>query len=115
MAFRPRRVDAKADLFNPTGVAQTGERAGGLAFAGDLDRYFRAYDVHTGTVLWETRLGTSVQGFPVTFSVDGEQYVAMSAGLGGGSPRVVPRILAPEIRPPQIGNALFVFKLGARD
>lgn len=95
-----------------TGILTT---AGGLAFAGDLDRYFRAYDVHTGTVLWETRLGTSVQGFPVTFSVDGEQYVAMSAGLGGGSPRVVPRILAPEVRHPQTGNALFVFKLGARD
>ena len=94
-----------------TGILTT---AGGLAFAGDLDRYFRAYDVHTGTVLWETRLGTSVQGFPVTFSVDGEQYVAMSVGLGGGSPRVVPRILAPEVRHPQTGNALFVFKLGAR-
>ena len=95
-----------------TGILTT---AGGLAFAGDLDRYFRAYDVHTGTVLWETRLGTSVQGFPVTFSVDGEQYVAMSAGLGGGSPRNVPEILAPDVRHPQTGNALFVFKLGARD
>ena len=33
---------------------------GGLVFAGDLDRYFRAYDVRNGEVLWETRLGTSV-------------------------------------------------------
>ena len=41
--------------------------AGGLAFVGDLDRYFRAIDVKTGAVLWKTRLGTSVQGFPVSF------------------------------------------------
>ncbi len=84
---------------------------GGLAFAGDVDRYFRAYDVETGDVLWETRLGTSVQGFPVTFSVRGEQYLAVSTGLGGGSPRIVPRLLAPEIRHPASGNALYVFKL----
>ena len=84
---------------------------GGLAFAGDVDRYFRAYDVATGEVLWETRLGTSVQGFPVTFSVRGEQYLAVSTGLGGGSPRIVPRLLAPEIRHPASGNALYVFKL----
>ena len=85
--------------------------AGGLAFAGDVDRYFRAYDVETGNVLWETRLGTSVQGFPVTYEIDGEQYVAVSAGVGGGSPRHVPRLLSPELRHPRGGNALYVFKL----
>ena len=84
---------------------------GGLAFAGDVDRYFRAYDVETGEVLWQTRLGTSVQGFPVTFAVRGEQYLAVSTGLGGGSPRTVPRLLAPEIRHPASGNALYVFRL----
>ena len=93
-----------------TGILTT---AGNLAFGGDLDRYFRAYDVWTGQVLWETRLGTSVQGFPVTYSVDGEQYIAMSTGLGGGSPRLVPRLLTPDVRHPSTGNALFVFKLGA--
>ena len=39
--------------------------AGGVAFVGDLDRYFTAIDVKTGKVLWKTRLGTSVQGYPV--------------------------------------------------
>ena len=38
--------------------------AGGVVFVGDLDRKFRAFDVKTGAILWETRLGTSVQGFP---------------------------------------------------
>ncbi len=85
--------------------------AGGLVFAGDVDRWFRAYDVRTGEVLWETRLGTSVQGFPISFLVDGEQYVAVSTGLGGGSPRNVPRLVSPDIRHPRTGNALYVFKL----
>jgi alcohol dehydrogenase (cytochrome c) len=85
--------------------------AGGLAFAGDVDRYFRAHDAATGEVLWETRLGTSVQGFPVTYGVDGTQYLAVSTGLGGGSPRRVPALLSPDIVHPDTGNALYVFKL----
>ncbi len=91
-----------------TGVLTT---AGNLAFAGDLDRRFRAFDVGNGEVLWETRLGTSVQGFPITYSVNGKQYVAISTGLGGGSPRIVPSRLTPEIRYPAAGNALYVFAL----
>jgi alcohol dehydrogenase (cytochrome c) len=85
--------------------------AGGLVFAGDLDRYFHAYDVRTGKELWKIRLGTSVQGFPVSFTVGGKQYVAVSTGLGGGSPRNVPRTIAPDVRHPDTGNALYVFTL----
>ena len=85
--------------------------AGGLAFVGDLDRRFRAFDVQTGQILWETRLGTSVQGFPVSFTAGGKQYIAVTTGLGGGSPRMVPRTIAPEIRPPNSGAALYVFEL----
>jgi alcohol dehydrogenase (cytochrome c) len=85
--------------------------AGGVAFVGDLDRYFQAVDVKTGKVLWKTRLGTSVQGYPVSFAIDGKQYVAVTTGLGGGSPRDVPRVIAPEIHHPGNGNALYVFAL----
>jgi len=85
--------------------------ASGLAFVGDLARNFRAIDVNTGKVLWQIRLGTSVQGFPVTFRIDGKQYVAVTTGLGGGSPRNVPRTILPDIHYPQNGNALYVFTL----
>ena len=65
-----------------TAVLSTG---GGLAFVGDLDRTFRAFDVKTGKILWQTRLGTSVQGYPVSFSIGGKQYIAVTTGIGGGS------------------------------
>lgn len=91
-----------------TGVLTTG---GSLAFAGDLDRFFRAVDVETGEIVWETRLGTSVQGFPISFEADGRQYVAVTTGLGGGSPRLVPDLITPELDPPTRGQALYVFAL----
>ena len=93
-----------------TGVIST---AGGLAFVGDLDRRFRAFDVRSGEILWETRLGTSVQGHPVTYSVNGKQYIAVTAALGarGVSPRTVPRVVSPDVRHPANGNALYVFSL----
>jgi alcohol dehydrogenase (cytochrome c) len=82
-----------------------------LAFAGDLDRSFKAVDVRDGSVVWETRLATSVQGFPISFAVDGKQYIAVTTGLGGGSTRGVPATLTPEIRVPERGHALYVFAL----
>ncbi len=88
--------------------------AGGLVFAGDIDRYVRAHDVKTGRILWETRLGTSAQGFPVSFAVDGRQYIAVMSGLGGGSPRNVPAAIVPDIKIPQSGQALYVFALPER-
>jgi len=85
--------------------------AGGWVLVGDINRGVHILDVKTGKMLWETRLGTSVQGFPVTYSIDGKQYVAVMTGLGGGSPRNVPAAIAPDIKIPQSGQALYVFAL----
>jgi alcohol dehydrogenase (cytochrome c) len=85
--------------------------ASGLVFAGDLDRHVRAHDVKTGRILWEARLGTSAQGYPVSFEIDGRQYIAVMSGLGGGSPRNVPAAILPDITIPQNGQALYVFAL----
>ena len=85
--------------------------AGGLVFVGTFDRQAYAYDVRSGEQLWETRLPTSVQGFPITYSVDGRQYVAIGTGIGGGSWTSIPLQLSPEKRRPNGGNGLFVFAL----
>ena len=69
---------------NTSAVLPTG---GGLVFAGDFDRYFRAFDDATGEVLWQVRTNNMVNGFPVTYSVNGKQYVAVAAGNGSGSGR----------------------------
>jgi alcohol dehydrogenase (cytochrome c) len=91
-----------------TGVIST---AGDVAFVGDFDRVFRAVDVKTGNTLWKTRLGTTVQGYPVTFSVDGKQYVAVTTALGGGSPQLKPGTMLTEVHRPPNGYNLFVFGL----
>ncbi len=83
--------------------------AGGLAFAGDADRYVRAFDVRTGEVLWKTRLGTAAHGFPVTYEAGGKQYLAVPSGLGIF--RGLTGSLSPDIYQPDTGNALYVFAL----
>jgi len=100
-----------ASLSNTAALAT----AGGLVFGGDWDRHMYAYDAATGAILWQTRLPQSAQGFPVTYAVNGKQYVAMPAGYGGGSwSTLVPSELAPEIRRPNGGNVLMVFALPDR-
>jgi alcohol dehydrogenase (cytochrome c) len=95
-----------------TGVITT---AGGVGFVGDLDRTFRAFDLKTGETLWQARLATTVMGYPVTFTAGGRQYVAVTTGAsGGGSPRVVPRTILPDVKMPGTGNALYVFALPER-
>ena len=91
-----------------TGTMST---AGDLVFVGDLYRRFKALNARTGKLLWETRLGTSVQGHPVSFAIDGKQYIAVTSAVGGTSPRTVPDVIATEITYPRWGNALYVFSL----
>ncbi len=85
--------------------------AGGLLFAGDYNRYVHAYDINTGEELWRTRLATSAQGFPISYEIEGEQYIAVTAGRQGGSPWRIGSFLAPELVSPDGHNALYVFKL----
>jgi len=81
---------------------------GGLLFGGDANGRFRAFDQDTGAVLWEINLGSPVSGFPISYAVDGRQYVAVSTGSGGTASHFLG--LTPELRP-SAGNNLFVFAL----
>ncbi len=57
--------------------------AGNLVFQGTADGRFVAYRATDGTKLWEAPAGTGVVAAPVTYTVDGEQYVSVMAGWGG--------------------------------
>ena len=81
---------------------------GGLVFGGDVNGRFKAFDQETGDILWEINLGSAVTGFPITYAVDGTQYIVVSTGTA--STASLFGRLTPEIRP-SAGNTLFVFAL----
>jgi PQQ-dependent dehydrogenase (methanol/ethanol family) len=81
---------------------------GGLVFGGDTNGRFRALDQDTGKVLWEINLGAPVTGFPISYSVNGKQFVAVSTGSSLVSSAV--NRLTPELKPGG-ANAIFVFAL----
>jgi alcohol dehydrogenase (cytochrome c) len=91
-----------------TGVLAT---AGGVVFAGALDRRYWAYDAATGEKLWGVGLPEVPNGTPITYSMNGRQYVALIAGYGSPStttwPGLVPEITLPPVR----SSAVFVFAL----
>ena len=87
--------------------------AGGLVFAGDLDRYFQAFDIDSGKVLWKTRLGAPLHGYPVTYTAGGKQYLAVPTGIGVF--RALTAVIAPEIYQPANGQAIYVFELPGGD
>jgi alcohol dehydrogenase (cytochrome c) len=91
-----------------TGVLAT---AGGIVFAGSLDRYLKAYDASTGELLWQVRMNDVPSSCPITYSVNGKQYVAVVVGNGGAQTATFP-VLVPEIEnPPDRGAAVWVFEL----
>ncbi|MEP7352214.1 MAG: PQQ-binding-like beta-propeller repeat protein [Acidobacteriota bacterium] len=96
------RYDQRAGMMS---VVATG---GGLLFAGDTNGRFRAFDQDSGKILWETNLGAPVTGYPITYSVRGRQYVAVSVGNALASSSL--NRLAEELTPGSASN-VFVFAL----
>jgi alcohol dehydrogenase (cytochrome c) len=85
---------------------------GGLVIVGGFDRYLYVHDAETGKILFQTRLPTTVQGFPITYAVKGRQYLAVPVGTGGGQwVTTIPADLLPEHRIPPSTNSIFVFAL----
>jgi glucose dehydrogenase len=74
-----------------------------------MDRYLRALDADTGTVLWETRLPSQAVGGAITYSVNGRQYVAIAAG--GGAVAAVQTGMTPEAEMVTGNNGIYIFAL----
>lgn len=84
--------------------------AGGLVFGGDAARYIKAFDQETGEVLWQKRLNAPIGGSPVTYEVDGEQYLVVPTGYSNSASSISSAF--PETPLPNgNGNSIFVFKL----
>src|SRR5690606_24878815 len=84
---------------------------GGLVFVGSLDRHVLAFDDETGDILWRSgKLTNSLESFPISYEVDGKQYVAIVANWASGLGRLqslTPDVVLPANNP----AAVFVFAL----
>lgn len=86
---------------------------GGLIFNGDADRWFKAYDDKSGRPLWRVRLDNVPTSSPITYSVDGKQYVAISTTGGNLQSRDVAGV-AKLTTSPNDSATLWVFALPDR-
>jgi alcohol dehydrogenase (cytochrome c) len=105
-------VAQKTVWFNKDPLPWTGgtlSTAGGLVFHGDVQGWFKALDAKTGKTLWKFQTGSGVSAAPMTYVLDGKQYVAVVSGrtqsipafLGGIGEKVV--AASPE------GGTMYVF------
>jgi alcohol dehydrogenase (cytochrome c) len=82
--------------------------AGNLVFLGEQDGTFGAYDAKSLQQVWSFNTGTGIQAPPVTFAIDGKQYIAV---LAGSRQNVNVYGLAPEIKNMVPASMLYVFAL----
>jgi alcohol dehydrogenase (cytochrome c) len=89
------------------GLMSSVATGGGLVFIGDTVGKFRAFDQQNGKILWEVNLGSEISGYPITFSANGKQYVAVGTGrsLVSSASNAATGISATKT------NAMFVFAL----
>jgi len=81
IAIDPQTGDRKWTYYM-TDVTDSGvlTTASDVLFTGGREGYFQAIDARNGQLLWKTNLGGQVAAGPITYQVDGKQYVAIAAG-----------------------------------
>ncbi|WP_370459184.1 PQQ-dependent dehydrogenase, methanol/ethanol family [Erythrobacter sp. SN021] len=113
LAWDPVNQKAKWTVEHPGpwngGVLATG---GGLVFQGNSGSEFSAYDSSTGNKLWSFAAQTGVVAPPITYTVNGEQYVAVLAGWGGAFALTADGTLIDQMHPVRNISRLLVFKIG---
>jgi cytochrome c553 len=84
VAWDPIREEKAWEVLHDSGVpGGTLATAGGLVFQGIGQGRFAAFDAAKGDRLWSSAVGIDVMAAPVSYRVDGEQYIAVLAGVGG--------------------------------
>jgi alcohol dehydrogenase (cytochrome c) len=84
--------------------------AGGLVFTGTPEGELMAFDDETGEVLWSFQTGSGIVGQPITWEMDGEQYVSVTSGWGGAVPLWGGEV-AKQVKYLNQGGSVWVFKL----
>jgi PQQ-dependent dehydrogenase (methanol/ethanol family) len=87
--------------------------AGGLVFQGNAEGNFVAYDAKTGAKLWTFPAGTGIVAPPVTYTVNGEQYVTVLAGWGGSVALIAGEVVLNAAT--NHTNRVLTFKLGGKE
>jgi PQQ-dependent dehydrogenase (methanol/ethanol family) len=77
--------------------------AGDVAFYGTMDRWFKAVDAKTGKVLWQFKTPSGIIGQPISYAVNGVQYVAILCGIGGWPGAVANAVIDPRVRNGALG------------
>jgi alcohol dehydrogenase (cytochrome c) len=91
-----------------TGVLAT---AGGLLFVGGVDRQLVAHDQATGEPLWRSGLTDTPNGSPISYAVDGRQYVAVVVGRGNPLSGFQAELIPEVGQAPANGGGIYVFAL----
>jgi len=112
VAFDPVKGERAWVYRPPSGAPMTASAlatAGGLVFGGTADRQFFALDAENGELLWQTRLNGDVSGAPVSYEIDGTQYVAVASGGRAAPTTTLGRLVGVDV--PQGSGVIWVFAL----
>ena len=85
--------------------------ASGLLFHGDIHGWFKALDAKTGQTLWKFMTGSGISAAPITYTIDGKQYVAVVSGRTFAIPPFFGKMGEQMVAASPEGGALFVFEL----
>ena len=85
--------------------------ATGLVFAGDIKGMFRAMDAKTGKELWKFNAGSGISAAPISYTLDGKQYVAVTSGRTQSMPAFFGKIGEKMVAASPEGGTLYVFSL----
>ena len=108
-------VKGKEVWFNKDELPYTGgvtSTATGVVFHGDVKGWFKALDAKTGKTLWKFNTGSGVSAAPMTYVLDGKQYVAVVSGRTLSIPAFLGALGEKVVDASPEGGALFVFSLG---
>jgi len=83
----------------------------GLVFAGDIKGVFRAHDAKTGKELWKFNTGSGISAAPISYTLDGKQYIAVTSGRTQSMPAFFGKIGEKMVAASPEGGTLFVFAL----